>query len=85
MDLHEAHEVMISPDKITVVYKGEPVWIEEVENNTETAQVRVLKNSKSNGSLFKRISKYKRNSRESQSLILGVTYLYVYKKRCLRI
>lgn len=55
MDLHEAHEVMISPDKITVVYKGEPVWIEEVENNTETAQVRVLKTQKVMGVYLKEL------------------------------
>jgi small acid-soluble spore protein H (minor) len=55
MDLHEAHEVMISPDKITVTYKGEPVWIEEVENNTDTAQVRVLKTKKVMGVYLKEL------------------------------
>lgn len=53
MDLHEAHEIMISPDNITVVYKGEPVWIEEVENNAETAQIRVLKTKKVMGVYLK--------------------------------
>jgi small acid-soluble spore protein H (minor) len=43
MNLHEAHEIMLSSDKITVLYKGEPVWIEEVDNNSETAQIRGLK------------------------------------------
>lgn len=43
MNLHEAHEIMLSPDKITVLYKGEPVWIEEVDNNSGVAQIRGLK------------------------------------------
>lgn len=42
MDLHRAHEIMISPDKITVLYKDHPVWIEHVDNNSQTAQVRTL-------------------------------------------
>lgn len=46
MDLHEAHEIMISPNKITVLYKGEPVWIEQVDSTAGTAQVRTLETKK---------------------------------------
>lgn len=46
MDLHEAHEIMISPNKITVLYKGKPVWIEQVDNIAGTAQVRTLETKK---------------------------------------
>lgn len=42
MDLHRIHEIMISPDKVKVLYKDHPVWIEEVDNNSETAQIRSL-------------------------------------------
>lgn len=42
MDLHEAHEIIISPNKIKVLYKGLPIWIEEIDNNSETAQIRSL-------------------------------------------
>lgn len=42
MNLHEAHEVITSPDKIKVLYKGLPIWIEQIDNNSETAQIRSL-------------------------------------------
>ncbi|MFU0824167.1 H-type small acid-soluble spore protein [Clostridium sp.] len=42
MDLHRVHEIINSPDKVTVLYKDHPVWIEEVDNNSKTAQIRTL-------------------------------------------
>jgi len=42
MDLHEAHEIITSPNKIKVLYKGLPIWIEEIDNNSETAQIRSM-------------------------------------------
>ncbi|KOA19662.1 small, acid-soluble spore protein H [Clostridium homopropionicum DSM 5847] len=42
MDLHEAHEIITSSNKIKVLYKGLPIWIEEIDNNSETAQIRSL-------------------------------------------
>lgn len=46
MELHRAHEIMISPEKITVLYKDHPVWIEQVDNNSQTAQIRTLDTKK---------------------------------------
>lgn len=42
MQLHEAEEIIKSPNKINVLYNGFPVWIEEIDNNSQTAQVRSL-------------------------------------------
>lgn len=42
MELHRAHEIMTSPEKITVLYKEHPVWIEQVDNNSQTAQIMTL-------------------------------------------
>lgn len=46
MDLQRVHEIINSPEKITVLYKEHPVWIEEVDNNSKTVQVRTLDTKK---------------------------------------
>jgi small acid-soluble spore protein H (minor) len=39
MDIERANEILASPYKIKVTYRGEPVWIDEVDATTRTAQV----------------------------------------------
>jgi small acid-soluble spore protein H (minor) len=42
MDVNRAEEILNSPQKITVTYKGEPVWIQSVNNVTQTADVHAV-------------------------------------------
>ncbi len=44
MDLQRAKEILQSPQKITVNYRGEPVWIEMVDETTEKVRVHAESN-----------------------------------------
>lgn len=46
MEIERAKQIVQSPEKITVLYQGEPVWIEMVDENTEKAQVHAETNPK---------------------------------------
>ncbi|MDA5107649.1 MULTISPECIES: H-type small acid-soluble spore protein [Brevibacillus] len=39
MDVKRAQEILRSSDKIEVQYKGQPVWIDGVDERTATARV----------------------------------------------
>ncbi|WP_241154369.1 H-type small acid-soluble spore protein [Staphylospora marina] len=39
MTVERCQEILASPDKITVTYMGEPVWIDKVDATTRTALV----------------------------------------------
>lgn len=44
MDVNRAEEILDSPQKITVTYKGEPVWIQSVNDVTKIANVHSVDN-----------------------------------------
>ncbi|SHH50673.1 H-type small acid-soluble spore protein [Tepidibacter thalassicus] len=46
MFIRRAQEILQSNDIVEVLYKNEPIWIERVDNKTETAYVRSLNNDK---------------------------------------
>ncbi|RAL26717.1 H-type small acid-soluble spore protein [Thermoflavimicrobium daqui] len=39
MDMERAKEILNSPEKIEVKYRGTPVWIEMIDETAEKAQV----------------------------------------------
>jgi small acid-soluble spore protein H (minor) len=39
MEIERAKQILQSPEKITVLYQGEPVWIDMVDESAEKAQV----------------------------------------------
>lgn len=39
MEMERAKQILKSPEKITVLYRGEPVWIDMVDESAEKAQV----------------------------------------------
>lgn len=39
MDLERAKEILQSPERIEVTYRGEPVWIEMVDETAEKVRV----------------------------------------------
>ncbi|PDO09838.1 MAG: hypothetical protein BLM47_10485 [Candidatus Reconcilbacillus cellulovorans] len=41
MDVRRAREIMNSEDIVTVTWNGTPVWIERVDERTQTATVRL--------------------------------------------
>lgn len=45
MFIRRVHEILNTTDTVNVVYQDNPVWIEDVDNNRETAYVRFLDNS----------------------------------------
>ncbi|SHK09592.1 H-type small acid-soluble spore protein [Tepidibacter formicigenes] len=46
MFIRRAKEIVQSNDTIEVLYKNEPIWIEHVYSETETAYIRSLNNDK---------------------------------------
>jgi small acid-soluble spore protein H (minor) len=44
MDVNRVEEILDSPENITVTYKGEPVWIQSVNDVTQLADVHPLDN-----------------------------------------
>ncbi|WNC14390.1 H-type small acid-soluble spore protein [Brevibacillus brevis] len=44
MDLTRAREIVRSEDKIVVHYKGDSVWIDELDESTATARVHTERN-----------------------------------------
>lgn len=45
MFIRRAEEIVHSQDVVQVFYKNNPVWIEKVDNNRETAYVKFLDNT----------------------------------------
>ncbi|KXZ40629.1 small acid-soluble spore protein H (minor) [Alkalithermobacter thermoalcaliphilus JW-YL-7 = DSM 7308] len=45
MQIRRAKEIVASPENVEVIYKGKPVWIESINNQTNSAYVRYLDNS----------------------------------------
>ncbi len=45
MHLNRALEIVEAPDNIKVLYEKTPVWIENINRETGTAQVKLLGNS----------------------------------------
>ncbi|OPJ55049.1 H-type small acid-soluble spore protein [Alkalithermobacter paradoxus] len=45
MQIRRAKEIVTSPESIEVIYKGKPVWIESINNQTNSAYVKYLDNS----------------------------------------
>lgn len=45
MFIRRVHEILNTSDTVNVVYQNNPVWIEDVDNNRETAYVRFLDSS----------------------------------------
>ncbi|MXQ53224.1 H-type small acid-soluble spore protein [Shimazuella alba] len=45
MDVKRVEEILESPDKITVTYKGESVWIQSVNEVAQIADVHRVGNS----------------------------------------
>ncbi|MGA8943696.1 MAG: H-type small acid-soluble spore protein [Thermoactinomyces sp.] len=39
MNLERAKEILLSPQKFTVHYRGEPVWIEMVDETAEKVRI----------------------------------------------
>ncbi|WP_028778315.1 H-type small acid-soluble spore protein [Shimazuella kribbensis] len=46
MDVNRVEEILNSPEKITVTYQGDPVWIQSVNDVTQIASVYALDNQK---------------------------------------
>lgn len=46
MDLQRAREIMQSSDTINVMYMGEPIWLESVNENDNTVFVSFLNSSR---------------------------------------
>lgn len=44
MDLARAQEIVHSPEKIVVHYKGDNVWIDELDESTQTARIHTERN-----------------------------------------
>ncbi|MCY6354602.1 H-type small acid-soluble spore protein [Clostridium sp. ZS2-4] len=42
MDMKRLHEIITNRENVKIMYDGHPVWIERVDNDTETAQIRTL-------------------------------------------
>jgi small acid-soluble spore protein H (minor) len=39
MDLNRANQIVESPERIKVTYQGVPVWIQRIDDGTQTAVV----------------------------------------------
>jgi small acid-soluble spore protein H (minor) len=39
MDVNRAQQILQSPDKIEVQYQGKPIWIDGVDENTQSARI----------------------------------------------
>jgi small acid-soluble spore protein H (minor) len=39
MDLNRANQIVRSPEKVKVTFQGEPVWIQTIDEETQTARV----------------------------------------------
>ncbi|MCL6516665.1 H-type small acid-soluble spore protein [Alicyclobacillus sp.] len=39
MNMQQAKEIVNSPENVVVLYEGNPVWIDELDDDTETALV----------------------------------------------
>lgn len=48
MDLARAQEIVRSAEKIVVHYKGDNVWIDELDESTQTARIHTERNPASN-------------------------------------
>jgi small acid-soluble spore protein H (minor) len=46
MDVNRVEEILNSPEKITVTYQGDPVWIQSVNDITQIANVSTMDNQK---------------------------------------
>lgn len=46
MDKQRAEEIASCPSMVNVTYNGTPIYIENVNKNTETANIHFLKNPK---------------------------------------
>jgi len=44
MDLTRAQEIVSTDDKIVVHYKGDSVWIDELDESTQTARIHTERN-----------------------------------------
>ncbi|MDF2683892.1 MAG: H-type small acid-soluble spore protein [Brevibacillus sp.] len=44
MDLARAQEIVSSAEKIVVHYKGDNVWIDELDESTQTARIHTERN-----------------------------------------
>lgn len=49
MNMLELDHIVKNKPKATVLYNGDPVFVESVDNNSETAQIRMVKTKEIKG------------------------------------
>ncbi|WMJ80462.1 small, acid-soluble spore protein, H family [Clostridium sp. MB40-C1] len=42
MDMKRLNEIITNNEKVKILYEGHPVWIERIDNDAKTVQVRIL-------------------------------------------